>query len=119
MKIIAYRGTFTTIDALIERLQERREITTQDIVENMSIACFDADAVEPENQGVKAGLKGIGNGKISIVKKKHFDNIGAQISSDPQSGFNKHALLSGVSAEKVFEVFTKNRRYFDYKEPKA
>jgi len=115
--IIAYRGVITgtskatLLDGFIERLQERGEITTADVVKNMSIAYFKADNIE-DSLTVRDSITGIGNGSITLINAQKIKDLGGKITKDPQPNFANHALLSDIDVKKVFDLLNSSGVHF-------
>ncbi len=112
MWIVAYRGQITTAKAFIKRLQKRREITTQDILSNASVACFKAKRMYYSDADNQAGISGIGAGQITFVKKKALEKLGAEIDLDVQADFPNHALMSKISAQDAFNCLRSSGVHF-------
>jgi hypothetical protein len=114
MEVVAYRGLITTLDSFIERLQGRGEITTQDILDNCSIAFFTAKNMDYRSAEIHKALKGIGKGEVTLIKVDGLTKFKAVVKPNPQSNFVNHALLSNISAQNAFMAFKSSGVHFVY-----
>jgi hypothetical protein len=114
MEVVAYRGLITTLESFIERLQGRGEITTQDILENCSIAYFTAKNMDYRSAEIHKALKGIGKGEVTLIKIDNLIKFKAVVKPNPQSDFVNHALLSNISAQNAFTAFKSSGVHFVY-----
>jgi hypothetical protein len=114
MEVVAYRGLITTLDSFIERLQGRGEITTQDILDNCSIAFFTARNLDYKSAEIHKALKGIGKGEITLIRIADLAKLKAVIKPNPVPNFANHALLSNISAQNAFTAFKSSGVHFDY-----
>jgi hypothetical protein len=114
MEVVAYRGLITTLDSFIERLQGRGEITTQDILDNCSIAYFTAKNMDYRSAEIHKALKGIGKGEITLIKADDLIKFKAVIKPNKQPNFDNHALLSNISAQNTFTAFKTSGVHFVY-----
>ncbi|WP_268846118.1 hypothetical protein [Flavobacterium aestivum] len=114
MEVVAYRGLITTLDSFIERLQGRGEITTQDILDNASIAYFTAKNLDYKSAEIHKALMGIGKGEITLIKKEDLTKFKAVIKPNPETNFLNHALLSNISAQNAFIALKSSGVHFVY-----
>jgi hypothetical protein len=114
MEVVAYRGLITTLDSFIERLQGRGEITTQDILDNCSIAYFTAKNMDYRSAEIHKALKGIGKGEVTLMKLDDLTKFKVVVKPNPQPNFDNHALLSNISAQNAFMAFKSSGVRFDY-----
>ena len=114
MEVVAYRGLITTLDSFIERLQGHGEITTQDILDNCSIAFFTAKNLDYKSAEIHKALKGIGKGEVTLIKIEDLTKFKAVIKPNPAPNFVNHALLSNISAQNAFTAFKSSGVHFDY-----
>lgn len=120
MEIVAYRGDLQknmdgdkyTLNDFIKRLEKRNEIDTVGNVKDLSIALFNGPKIDYRNKNIIEGIKGIGKGDITLVKKKSFLDKGATFKLDAQTDFENHALISSISAEEVYKIFKTSGVHF-------
>lgn len=115
MEIVAYRGELKKLDDFIERLRERNEITTQDILAGASIALVEYDRIDYQDGRLHDLIKGIKSGSVTLIDRKTLPQ-GAQIKKKPTTTFPNHAELSGISAEAFFTALKQSGVHFDYVE---
>lgn len=114
MEIIAYRGKLDTLEKFTERMQERGEITTQDVLQNASIALFEMDKIDYRSADLHANLKGIQSGEITVIDRKSLPKC--TIKAKPTDTFANHAEISGISAADFFKALKSSGVHFDYVE---
>jgi hypothetical protein len=113
--VIGYRGILTNVDDFIKRLNDRGEITTQDELENVSIALFEVETIDYRSKVIHDALQGIGKGEVVLIDKSKL--TGVKLKKKPTSKFPNHAEMSGISAQVAFAAFKSSGVHFDYPGP--
>ena len=113
-EVVAYRGKLTNASAFADRLRDRGEITTQDKLDDASVALYSVKTIDYRKSDIRDGLTGIGKGEVVVIKKSDLTALGGTIARDAQTNFPNHALLSDIDAEDCFKAFKKSGVHIDY-----
>ncbi len=124
IEVLAYRGDLSNnsgqkikngYERFVDKLQERKEITTQGVLINFSMGCFKTKKMDYRKiKDIEEKIKGIGKGKIVVLRKSVLDKLGASYEPDPTATFKNHCLVSDIEAKAAFDAMVKSGFSFEY-----